>query len=243
MEVHDFHEMPIGPHGPGARRLREIKRLASAADNYPKWLVEDFTLVPFQRFEPRLQIHREGLPLGESFARSSSVRRTSRFSVSIALVVWFKMLSADRTFTAAGVLGSTITFPNVETAAADIWWSRPIACEYTAHFAARKAAWNSGTCNQRSSVFGAMPTARAASSVFRVHEQGGDRLFLLSPEFCSVAGHLRTSAYQPASSLHIRQGSISFRICLLSPPTRATHVIAETPPTKEKTYDFDRRST
>jgi hypothetical protein len=85
MEVHDFHEMPVGPHGPGARRLRQIKRPASVADDYPKWLLEDLALVPFQRFESRFQVHRERPPLAESFARSSSARRASRFSVSIAL--------------------------------------------------------------------------------------------------------------------------------------------------------------
>jgi hypothetical protein len=53
------------------------------------------------------------------------------------LFVWFKMLSAARTFVAAGVLGSTMTLPKVETAALDIWWSRPIVCEYAAHFADR----------------------------------------------------------------------------------------------------------
>ena len=119
----------------------------------------------------------------DSAVRSSSERRASRFSVSIALVVWFKMLSAARTFVAAGVLGSTMTFPNVETAAVDIWWSRPIDCEYAAHFASRKEAWNSGTCSQRKRVFGAMPTARAASSVFRCTSKAAMASSFFLPNF------------------------------------------------------------
>jgi hypothetical protein len=137
IQVHDFHKVTVGPAGPSARGFRQIERLAGMADDQPKWLLEDRKLVPFKRFESRFQVHRERPPLAESFARSSSANRASRFSVSIALMVWFKMLSAARTLIAAGVLGSTITFPSVETAAVDIWWSRPTDWEYAAHFAAR----------------------------------------------------------------------------------------------------------
>jgi hypothetical protein len=54
VQVHDFHKMPIRPHGPSARSLREIQGLAGMADDQPKWLLEDLTLLPFQRFDPRL---------------------------------------------------------------------------------------------------------------------------------------------------------------------------------------------
>src|SRR5436190_23830118 len=85
-------------------------------------------------------------------ARSNSVRRASRISVSTAFTVWFKMLSAARTLTAGGVLASTMTFHNVETAAVDIWWTRPIDCEYATHLADRNADWTLGIYSHREQV-------------------------------------------------------------------------------------------
>ena len=52
---------------------------------------------------------------------SSAARRTSMSSISMALAACWKTLSAARTFVDAGVLGSTITFKSVVTAA-------PVAC-------------------------------------------------------------------------------------------------------------------
>jgi hypothetical protein len=47
---------PFWPYGSRAGGLREIERLAGMADNQPKWLLEDLTPLPFQRFESSFQI-------------------------------------------------------------------------------------------------------------------------------------------------------------------------------------------
>ena len=56
VQVHDFHKVTVGPHGPSARGFRQIERLAGMTDDQPKWLSEDLTLVPFKRFESRFQV-------------------------------------------------------------------------------------------------------------------------------------------------------------------------------------------
>jgi hypothetical protein len=55
VQVHDFHNVTVGPACSRARCLRQVER-PNFADDYPKWLLEDLALVPFKRFESRFQV-------------------------------------------------------------------------------------------------------------------------------------------------------------------------------------------
>ena len=74
----------------------------------------------FEPPQPRAQApatHFRQPDLFWSAVRSNSAKRASMSSVSIAFMVWFRMLSAERTLVEAGVAGSSMTLPSVETAA------------------------------------------------------------------------------------------------------------------------------
>src|SRR5437867_1491684 len=78
------------------------------------------------------------------------------------------MLSAARTLVAGGVAGSTITFPNVDTAALHICCNRATDCMNAIRRAARKPASKSGSFSHLYSVRAPTLTALAASSVLRL---------------------------------------------------------------------------
>jgi hypothetical protein len=50
VQVHDFHKVTVRPACSRARGLRQVER-PNLADDYPKRLLEDPTLVPFKRLE------------------------------------------------------------------------------------------------------------------------------------------------------------------------------------------------
>jgi hypothetical protein len=98
--------------------------------------------------------------------RSSSAKRTSMSSSSIALAEWSSTLSAARTRVAAGVEGSTISLSCVETAAPVACWSRATDC--LLHSATRFpiGRLKLGLLLPRHEGSNRYATARAASSTF-----------------------------------------------------------------------------
>jgi hypothetical protein len=73
---------------------------------------------PLDPANPGAELASHRLEFFDSSAdRSSSVTRASMSLVSIALIVWSRMLSAALTLVAGGVLESSMILPRVETAA------------------------------------------------------------------------------------------------------------------------------
>src|ERR1700682_485625 len=125
------------------------------------------------------------------------------------------MISAARTRVDAGVFASSINFIRIVATAEEPCWSRAVVCPNAARRAARKAASNSGSFIQRSSVLVPIPAERAASSTLRWESSAAIASSILRPNFtpdrairCQLmpngrnygGGHRRSIAFR--DSLH-----------------------------------------
>jgi len=89
MQVHEFHKLTIWPDRAGTGGFGKIERFAGVACHQSKRFTGDMHALPLYSLEARLQVHTifpylERLSFVVSVARSSSVRGTSRSSISIA---------------------------------------------------------------------------------------------------------------------------------------------------------------
>src|ERR1022692_1751598 len=159
------------------------------------------------------------------------------------------MASAARTRVDAGVFASSINFIRIVAAAEEPCWSRAVVCPNAARRAARKAASNSGSFIQRSSVLVPIPAERAASSTLRWESSAAIASSILRPNFtpdrairCQLmpngrnygGGHRRSIAFR--DSLHYSLACVPKR----SDECRDR---AERGTTKENGYDFHHRRT
>ena len=132
--------------------------------------------------------------LAEPAVRSNFATRSSRSSISVALVPCSRTSSAARSWVPAGVFGSSMIFKMVVTAAPAASCSRPVAWENVVRRDSRQAASNSGSFIQRSERVGADSHRAGRLLDASVREQRGNRLLHLLIEFCSVSYHLPPSA-------------------------------------------------
>ena len=90
VHIHNLHKPSVSHERSRASRRGEIEGLANATDDHAESSSLRLAMLPLKLLEPRLQVHTlflylERRSLVISAARSSSVRRTSRSSISIAL--------------------------------------------------------------------------------------------------------------------------------------------------------------